>query len=238
MSLDKARSVLITGASKGFGLELLKVFGDAGWRIFPLVRDESAIEKVIIQFEGRCHPIVGDVCKDTVCDAIQSVLGENGSQLDLLINNAGNIEKNRWLNEASPNDMVNHFQVHCTGVVRCVKSSLPYLRKSDYPIIVNISSRWGSMTATAAGQCCGIYAYQIAKAAQNMLTLCLRHELSQENMKVFAVHPGRLQTSVAAPDADTPPELAAQKLYDFVQSADNYPNGKMIDLMGDGVLDW
>ena len=106
------------------------------------------------------------------------------------------------------------------------------------PMVVNVTSRFGSIVRCANGEFRGLYSYSIAKCAQNMLTACLDQELRREGIRVFAVHPGRLRTSVAAVDADTEPRVAAVKLAEWVESVDRNADCGLYDLMGGGVLPW
>jgi NAD(P)-dependent dehydrogenase (short-subunit alcohol dehydrogenase family) len=71
-----------------------------------------------------------------------------------------------------------------------------------------------------------------------MLTACLDQELKPKGVRVFAVHPGRLKTAAAAPDADTEPFEAAQKLADWIQSLDSMAECGLHDLMDAGIIDW
>jgi NAD(P)-dependent dehydrogenase (short-subunit alcohol dehydrogenase family) len=83
-----------------------------------------------------------------------------------------------------------------------------------------------------------IYAYNIAKSTQNMLTACLSVDLRQYGIKVFAVHPGRLKTEVAPADADVEPRVAAAKLADWIERTDeNTPCG-LYDLINGGLIEW
>jgi NAD(P)-dependent dehydrogenase (short-subunit alcohol dehydrogenase family) len=237
----KKSSVLITGAGRGFGLELLKVFSERKWKVFPLVRDSEVAETLIEQYAPDCHPIVTDVTLESVEKEISSILGKHTGSLDLLINNAGNIRKKRGLRHATSEELIDHFKVHCLGVLNCTKGALPFLEKAPKPSIVNITSRWGSIGLTVGGQ--GgfsgmVYAYKIAKAAQNMLTACLYHGLKDENIGVYAVHPGRLKTSVAPPDADIDPRDAAVRLYDWITWDDIDRNCRLYDLMNDSTIEW
>jgi len=233
--------VLITGANKGFGRELLDIYAANGWDVFPLMRrqaDAAALESL---YSPRCFPIIADVGSDSVEKAISEVLKRHTSTLNLLINNAGNIRKEHGLDNATPEDLNAHFNVHCIGALRCTKAALPYLKNSYQPQVVNITSRWGSIAKTAAGR--GgigkvIYAYKIAKCAQNMLTACLHQELKKDNIQVLSVHPGRLKTSVAPPDADIDPHEAAEKLFIWLQSIDDKLACKCYDLISDEAIDW
>ncbi len=212
------KSVLITGAGRGFGKSLLDLYLNEGWTVFPLVRNVYQLEEAIKKFPGRCHPIVGDITSDKTENEIQRVLKWNTGQLDLLINNAGNIIKNRDFENTNADDLLNLFNVHCAGVFRCTKASFPFLLKSKKPVVINISSRWGSIAKTAAGGGGDIYSYSIAKSAQNMLSALLHNELKEKNISVHSVHPGKLLTAAAAADADVNPAEAALKLFNWIEN--------------------
>ncbi len=231
-------SVLITGAGRGFGRALLDEFFGRGWVVFPLVRKPEVAAALASGLGADCHPVVGDVACADVEERIKSALELHGGELDLLINNAGNIKKLRWLPNTCPEDLESLFRVHCVGSLRCARAALPFLRKSEKPVIVNVTSRWGSIGRTVAGQFRGIYSYQIAKCAQNMLTACLDYELKAEGIRVATVHPGKLKTESAAADADTSPEEAAARFVDWVQSFDRGQPCRFHDLMDGGTLEW
>jgi NAD(P)-dependent dehydrogenase (short-subunit alcohol dehydrogenase family) len=235
------QKVLITGANKGFGRALLNIYAINGWDVFPLVRRRADATTLESLYSQRCFPIVADVGSDSVETAISEVLEKHASTLDLLINNAGNIRKHRGLDNAIPEDISAHLNVHCLGALRCTKAALPYLKNSSRPQVVNITSRWGSIASTAAGQGGigkAIYAYKIAKCAQNMLTACLHQELKDDNIQVLSVHPGRLKTSVAPPDADINPHEAAEKLFIWLNNIDHSLICKCHDLISGGTIDW
>ena len=229
-------SVLVTGASRGFGRELTEVYRSRGWTLSPLVRDPRAAAA----WAGTdgCHPIRADVGVAGVEDAIRDVLEAHTSALDLLVNNAGGIRKLRWLAATTSEDVEEAFRVHCLGAFRCTRAALPFLRRAARPTVVNVTSRFGSIAGAVAGEFRGIYSYSIAKCAQNMLTACLDRELRQEGVRVLAVHPGRLKTEVAATDADTEPRVAAERLADWLESAERDSDCRLHDLMGGGVIPW
>lgn len=231
-------SVFITGAGRGLGRELLDVYAGRGWTVFPLVRDPAVAAGLNSDYGAACHPVVGDVASADVERQIFGVLERDCGSLDVLINNAGNIKKLRWLPSTAPEDIESLFRVHCVGAFRCTRAALPFLRKAGRPIVVNVTSRWGSITRTVAGHFRGIYSYQIAKCAQNMLTACLDHELRGEGIRVVALHPGKLKTDAGAVDADTPPRAAAIKLADWVQAFDPDQECACHDLMGGGFIEW
>lgn len=228
-------AVMITGAGRGFGRAVLEEYLDRGWTAFPVVRNAGVAGALASR---TCHPVVADVGTAEAETAIANALTAHGAPLDLLVNNAGSIKKLRGLAVTEPEDLEALFRVHCVGALRCTKAALPWLQRAAQPTVVNITSRFGSIARTAAGEFRGIYSYHVAKAAQNMLTACLDHELRGEGIRVLAVHPGRLRTTVAAVDADTDPAEAARALADWVERVDrNAPFG-CHDLMGGGLIEW
>jgi NAD(P)-dependent dehydrogenase (short-subunit alcohol dehydrogenase family) len=229
-------SVLVTGACRGFGRELLEVYRGRGFTLFPLVRD-ARIAAALSEADG-CYPIRADVGEAGVEEAIREALEARTSALDLLVNNAGQIRKLRWLPQTRPEDIEELVRVHCVGAFRCTRAALPFLRRAAKPTVVNVTSRFGSIGGALCGEFRGIYSYSIAKCAQNMLTACLDRELRPEGIRVLAVHPGRLKTSVAAADADTEPRVAAERLAEWLDSLDRDADCRLHDLMGGGVIPW
>jgi NAD(P)-dependent dehydrogenase (short-subunit alcohol dehydrogenase family) len=231
-------TVLITGAGRGFGRELFDVYCARGWAMFPLLRDAHVARELATKGGAFCHPILADVADGEVESRIADSLQQHCQALDVLINNAGNIKKQRWLPNTTPEDIESLLRVHCVGAFRCIRATLPWLRKAERPLIVNVTSRWGSIARTVAGQFRGIYSYQIAKCAQNMLTACLDQELKGQGIRVAAIHPGRLTTESGAADADTSPKEAAIKLADWIQSFDPGQICACHDLMADDFIAW
>jgi NAD(P)-dependent dehydrogenase (short-subunit alcohol dehydrogenase family) len=107
-----------------------------------------------------------------------------------------------------------------------------YLRKSSNPRIINLSSRLGSLSKMSSGEFAKgkfSYSYRIAKAAQNMLTLCLDQELEDIPIFVAAIHPGKLQTSMGAYDADMSPGDAATSIYSWLINSKQDISGKFFE---------
>jgi NAD(P)-dependent dehydrogenase (short-subunit alcohol dehydrogenase family) len=181
---------------------------------------------------------VADVSTDDAEREIAHVIGQYTEVLDVLINNAGTIKKHRGINETTIEDLEKLFGVHCLGAFRCLRSTLPFLRQSERAVVINISSRWGSISRTVSGNGGGIYSYQIAKCAQNMLTACLDQDLRPEGIRVMAVHPGRLKTEVGAPDADTLPREAAEALADWIEQVNGQTFSGLFDLMAQEHIGW
>jgi NAD(P)-dependent dehydrogenase (short-subunit alcohol dehydrogenase family) len=232
-------SVLITGAGRGFGRALVSAFAARRWTLFPLVRDEPAARSLENQGAGSaCFPIIADVSRDETETIVAEALRRRGGSLDVLINNAGQIVKNRGLRASSTDEILSLFQVHCLGAFRCVRGALPFLESAQPGTVVNITSRFSSLARTAAGRGSAIYSYQIAKCAQNMLSVCMEQDMRKRGIRVFAVHPGRLKTEAGAPDADWEPREAAEALAGWIGTTPPGPMRGIYDLQTGEILDW
>jgi NAD(P)-dependent dehydrogenase (short-subunit alcohol dehydrogenase family) len=236
----RARTVLITGAGRGLGLELQRLYALRGWTTFPLVRKPSVAERFTAQWPQRCYPIVTDLTQDRAATAIRQVLEAHGEHLDVLINNAGHAGRSWRFDDLTVDELHTMLQVHCLGVVRATQAAIGHLRRAEHGKVVNITSRLGSATRNAAGEFAGkpfTYSYRMAKAAQNMFTLCLSQELSAESIWVYGIHPGRLLTDSGSYDADTPPDVAAKNIADWIEAAGEAQTGRCFQ-PPNGELPW
>ncbi len=66
-------SILITGASKGFGYELLNIYLKNKWIVFPLVRNSDSIKDIVTLNPNRCFPIIGDVTTESISSEIKKI---------------------------------------------------------------------------------------------------------------------------------------------------------------------
>ena len=181
-----------------------------------------------------CFPMVADVTDNNVqATIIESLKSRSG--IDVLVNNAGTESNGILLSDTSPHDVLSLVDVHCLGVLRVSQAVIPLMEKDG--IVINVSSRFGSIAKTAAGELDAIecsYAYRIAKAAQNMLTQCMCREFRKTGIRICAIHPGRLKIETASSDADKTPEEAAEELFDKLSAIEH---GKFYDLFG-GQMAW
>lgn len=214
------RKILITGAGRGLGYELAKIFYANKYEIYPVVRKSTDAEVLHKTFDSNCYPIVVDLNDDKCIQLIRDVLEENTIHIDIVINNAGIAGKEYQIQNVTTDEIYNLFNIHCLAVIRIVKATLNYLMKARNPRVINISSRLGSLSKMASGEFNNrqfSYSYRIAKAAQNMLSICLHQELKDSGIKVFAIHPGKLKTKSGSTEADTEANKAAENIYDWIE---------------------
>ncbi len=230
----KRKSLFITGASRGLGLALTKHFILNQWNVFALVRNKKDAINLKKINEAQCFPILSDITINNVQISIQESLKIFGN-IDVLINNAGIGGNGAILTETTADEVLTLLNVHCLGALRVSQAVLPFMKKDG--TIINISSRFGSITKISTGQLDHIscsYSYRIAKAAQNMLTQCMCREFKNSETKICSIHPGRLKTDSASVDADKTPEEAAEVLFEMLKSIEH---GKFYSLF-EGTIEW
>ena len=126
------------------------------------------------------------------------------------------------LNETKSYEVLSLMDVHCLGALRVTQAMMPFMMNDG--IIINISSRFGSISKISTGELDNVacsYSYRIAKAAQNMLTQCMCREFKDSGIRICSVHPGRLRTDSASVDADRTPEEAAEILFEKIKSIEH-----------------
>lgn len=208
--------VLITGAGRGLGLELARSFHEKGCDLYLIVRSQTSSDELLQEFPDA-EILISDVSSETHEHSFKDWLKDK--TIDVVINNAGTGSKGQDIENATTDQIRRVFETNCIGVFSTVKGALPGLSKSDNGLVLNISSRRGSLAMQAEGVAKGSgcsYSYRISKAAQNMLTLCLADDLEDDGIKVAAIHPGRLLTKMASSDACLTAQESAKKICQLV----------------------
>ncbi|MFB9278294.1 SDR family oxidoreductase [Cohnella cellulosilytica] len=207
--------ILITGASRGIGLELTKKFAEQGHDVIAAVRNPATADK-LASLKSACGSKISVVELDvadesSVRTAAQRVEASHG-HVDVLINNAAiAIGRKDGVENAALDDYEATFQTNVFGPVRVCKHFIPLLRKSERAMILNMSSASGIIQDVRSPD----YSYGMSKAALNMFTGKLRHELSGTGITVYAIHPGWVRTDQGGPEAPLDVSEPARQIYEL-----------------------
>ena len=204
MSNDK-KIALVTGATRGIGLETVRQLASEGVHVLLAGRDAGKAAEAAAQLSRQGLPVESitlDVTDpQTIADAAEEVTRKFG-RLDILVNNAGVFIDDfaKKPSEQSLETWRTTFDTNLFGVVAITQAFLPLLRKSDAGRIVNVSSGLGSLTLHS-DPASPIYdykvpAYNISKTALNGWTVHLAYELRDTPIKVNAIHPGSVKTDM------------------------------------------
>ncbi len=201
------RVALISGANKGLGLETGRQLGRLGYTVLLGSRDplKGEVAARLLREEGiEARVVKLDVTRTADIDAAAAMIEAEFGRLDVLVNNAGvMIEKGWTRNTTSETTLENlraTFEANLFAVFALTRALLPLLRQSEAGRIVNVSSILGSVSLQATPgsptYSTKLFAYNASKAALNVLTISLAHELRGTKIKVNSAHPGWVKTDL------------------------------------------
>ncbi|QJW93945.1 SDR family oxidoreductase [Frigoriglobus tundricola] len=188
------KTILITGASNGFGNDAAKALAAAGHHVFATMRDVNTRHRVpaeALRAKG-IETLELDVTNNASVDAAFAALFQKtGGTLDVLVNNAGLFSQG--VSETyTPEQVRDLFEVNVFGIQRVTRAALPAMRKTKSGLIVNVGSILGRVTIPFMGL------YGASKHAVEALTDSYRYELSQLGVDVVLVQPSAYQTNLYA----------------------------------------
>lgn len=187
-------TVLITGSSRGLGLEWVRQLAAAGWRIHATCRYPAEAE-ALRAIAGE-HPEVAihrlDVTRQDQIQALAMMLEQEA--VDVVLNNAG-VYFEKLLPDALGSlrfrDWEKTFQVNTIGALRVTEAFLEHVARGRRRLIVGITSHMGSIAEIESP---GSYYYRSSKAALNAAMKGLSLELKPRGIGVLLLHPGWVRT--------------------------------------------
>lgn len=221
-----AKYVLITGANRGIGLQLATQYQQAGHHVIAVCRNSSAELDAL----GCYQVITGtDVSNFATVEMLASKL--NAPQVDILINNAG-ILRSTSLENFDFALMEEQVQVNALSPLKVVEQLLPKLTAGSK--IAMITSRMGSIADNTSG---GSYGYRMSKAALNIASVSLAHDLKEQEISVALLHPGFVQTEMVGGMGDITASEAASRLIKRIDELNLTNTGSFWHSNGE-VLPW
>ena len=181
--------VCISGCSKGLGRAMAIEFHSRGWNVTGCARSTESLNDLSTHLVNSCFFQTVDITRATeVKNYAQSVI-QNVGVPDLLVNNAGVINRNARLTEISPEEFSYVISVNLGGIHNMIRSFVPLMEKQGSGIIANFSSYWGQSTAPEVGPYCA------TKWGVEGLTRSLAQELP-DGMTAVAFNPGIIDTEM------------------------------------------
>jgi NAD(P)-dependent dehydrogenase (short-subunit alcohol dehydrogenase family) len=230
-------NIIVTGASRGIGYELVKQFSRSpGNRILAISRNKLGLETLREscltdnpESDVICIPF--DLESGLIREDLANQVEEHMDCLDILVNNAGYLVRDSFLRLASE-EFRKCLDVNYLAPVQLIQSVFDLLRKSPGAHVINISSMGG---VQGSKKFPGLSAYSASKAALQVITECLAEEFGDTNIAFNALALGAVRTEMLAeafPGYQAPleaPDMAGF-IADFAVNGRRFYQGKTIQV--------
>ncbi|MGJ8656624.1 MAG: SDR family oxidoreductase [Akkermansiaceae bacterium] len=224
------KTVLITGANRGLGLELSKQFAAENYHVIGTARSP---EKATDLKEVADEVLALDVTSDESIKGLSKAL--NGQPIDILVHNAGYFgptkglgpgnEKSASLATLTRSEVLDCFAVNSAGPIFVTQGLLPNLNASKQAKVIVISSRSGIINQARGA---GAYGYRISKTGANRAVRIMSVDKALKGAIVVAVAPGHNQTDMGGTKAKLTPEVSMAAVKKLITEFTKKENGKFI----------
>ncbi len=178
-----SKVVLITGAGSGMGKLSSEFLANNGYTVYAGTRDKN-----ITVDNENINNIYLDVTKtDSINDAVSEIISKEG-KIDVLVNNAG-YGLLAAVEDGTDKEMFDQFDVNVFGLIKVTRAVLPYMRKANSGVIINISSFLGKMGLPLLAH------YNASKYAVEGIVDSLRFETLKYNIRVHSIQSGLFGTN-------------------------------------------
>jgi NAD(P)-dependent dehydrogenase (short-subunit alcohol dehydrogenase family) len=231
------KTLLITGASRGIGLEFCNQYAAAGWHVLACCRDPDkadALNKLAVRYPGLIKLHALDVTNHAQIEQLARTL--SAETIDLLINDAGiyPASDKHGFGHTDYAEWMTAFNINTMAPLKMVESFINQIARSELKLIVTITSQMGSMDDNSSG---GSYLYRSSKAAANMVVKSLAVDLKEQGIISVAFNPGWVKTDMGGPNAMIPVEQSVADMRKVIEGLTLADTGKFIG--NDGlVIPW
>lgn len=219
------KNIIVTGTSRGIGLELALQFAAKGYHVLALSR---SIPKTLLENENiSCLSV--DLAIESDLQKVTDYISSTWKQVDAIVHNAGSLLLKPF-SETSQTDFESIYKVNVFGVANLTRVALPYLQKGSH--VVTISSMGGIQGSLKFA---GLAAYSSSKGAVITLSELLAEEYKEQGIAFNVLALGAVQTEMleeAFPGYQAPISAAnmAQYIVDFTINGNQYYNGKVLEV--------
>ena len=190
----KGKVAIITGGTRGIGLEIVKVFKENNAEVILFGSKKETVDKAISELEKENISVEGYYPNLSNPQEIEEVIKEiinKHNKIDILVNNAG-ISANKKIEDTTYEDFEKIMDLNVNAIFNMTKAVVPYMKEQKEGVIINTSSM-----VSIYGQPSGV-GYPASKFAVNGITKSLARELGPATIRVNAVAPGVTNTDMVA----------------------------------------
>ncbi len=222
------KNIIITGASRGIGFEMVKLLAEQGHQILALSRNIITITE-LNKINKNISVLGVDISDENQLDKVSQFVRDNWNSVDILIHNAGAIVNKPFI-ETSAKEFSEVYKVNVFAVAGLTKAMLPYLKSGSH--VIAISSMGGIQGSMKFP---GLSAYSSSKGAVITLMELLAEEYKEQNISFNTLALGAVQTEMleaAFPGYQAPntAEQMAKYIADFALKGNKFYNGKVLQV--------
>ena len=224
-------TILITGASRGLGLEFTRQYLAEGWTVIAACRNPGAA-RGLQDLEAKSNGALTVVELEVTDGAsVKRAAGRlQGRAIDVLVNGAGIYGgSGQKLGSLDYEDWRQVLEVNLLGPARVCQAFLDGLERSDRRLIVTITSGMGSLADNTSG---GSILYRTSKAAVNMLMRTSAIDLKARGITCIVVNPGWVKTDMGGPNAKLSPEESIHAMRRLIAKLGPGDSGKFYNYDG------
>lgn len=221
-------TILITGANRGLGLGIARHAKGRSYSVIGTARDPGRADE-LKAVASRVEEL--DTTSPESVDALARALGD--TPIDILVNSAGIFPHEcDDINELDFDALERVLRTNTMGPLMLTKALIPNLAKSDRRLVVSLTSNLGSITDARAGHM-GFLGYRVSKAALNMATVTMSHQLRPKGISCVVLHPGWVKTDMGGQHAPLTPVEATASIMDTIEKLGPRDSGHFIDYKGE-----
>jgi len=227
-------NVLITGANRGIGLEMVKYSMEQGWRVFACCRNPHNADNlfnIAKLSNGKISVHIADMQELSTIQALSYEL--RNDPIDILINNAGiyGSDKNTF-GAVDVDSWLQTFQVNSIAPLKMVEAFSEQLHMGQRKLVACMSSKMGSIADNGSGNS---YIYRSSKAALNAVVKSLAVDLKGHGIISVALHPGWVKTEMGGPNAEITTRQCVDQLFNNLSRLTIEDSGRFIDIDGSDI---
>ncbi|MDX1571872.1 MAG: SDR family oxidoreductase [Xanthomonadales bacterium] len=222
--------VVITGANRGIGLELVRQFAPRADRIVACCRNPEAADdlQALATREGNIVLQQLDVTNETQIEALRDRL--DNEPVDLLINNAGVYGPRGAATDKDAWHAV--LEVNAMAPLAVSRALLDSVAAGHHKIVASVTSKMGSIADNRSG---GSYIYRTSKTALNQTMRSFSHDVADRGITVLLLHPGWVKTAMGGPNALIDVQTSVSGMKAIIDRAEPAMSGRFYDYDGSEI---
>ena len=232
-----SRRVLVTGASRGLGLEFVRQLlarGDAVLAACRRPADAEALLTLVAAHPDRLQVRALELTDPASRAALLASIAADWGAFDLLISNAGILASGERFGQLDAATFRAAFETNTLAPLLFAEAAMPLLAKGRAPVVAYLSSVLGSIAST---QSFYTPSYAVSKAALNMAVRLAAIPMAEQGIRSVALHPGWVKTDMGGPSAPLDAPVSVSGMLRVIDTLPVDARGEFIDYRGE-TLPW